>query len=99
VKDVFAGKSGLCPVCRARVEVPKPEKDVSEDTILDILGKPTSSDTVISSDSSLFEDTAISGIHKRSTPNKCCERCNQEVPAGTHICPHCHTYIATLRDF
>ena len=35
----------------------------------------------------------------RPTPKKSCERCNQEVSAGSHICPHCHTYIANLSDF
>jgi len=39
VKDRFAGKSGLCPRCKARVEVPKPSA-VTDEEILDVLGPP-----------------------------------------------------------
>ncbi len=41
VKSEFGGKSGLCPICKARIDVPKPEpKPVSEDELLDLLGPP-----------------------------------------------------------
>ena len=40
-----------------------------------------------------------SGLHRLPFPKKICNRCNQEVRSGTHICPHCHTYIANLSDF
>ena len=41
VKDEFAGKSGLCPHCKARITVPKPEPEaVSEDDLLAVLGPP-----------------------------------------------------------
>jgi hypothetical protein len=39
VKDRFAGQSGLCPRCKARVEVPDPSA-VTDDVILDVLGPP-----------------------------------------------------------
>ncbi len=41
VKDRFAGRTGLCPRCKARVRVPSPA-DVTDDDILDILGPPPS---------------------------------------------------------
>jgi len=72
---------------------------MSEDAILGILGNGEKSDAVISSSFDCFSDTSPSGIRKRSAPSKFCERCNQEVAAGTHICPRCRTYIATLSDF
>jgi len=103
VKDSLAGVVGLCPVCRTEVRVPRPQvkcKCVSEDAILHILGDhapPPHQDT--SEDFDMFADTSPSGIHRQGTPKKCCDRCNQEVSAGTHICPHCHTYIASLKDF
>ena len=37
VKDSFAGKTGLCPVCRALVRVPQPS--ISEDDILHVVGE------------------------------------------------------------
>jgi hypothetical protein len=45
VKDEFAGKSGLCPHCRARVFVPMPihapeKARISDDEIMGLLGKP-----------------------------------------------------------
>jgi anti-sigma B factor antagonist len=41
VKNEFAGKSGLCPHCKSRIEVPVPEpKAVSEDDLLKVLGLP-----------------------------------------------------------
>ncbi len=109
VKDSLAGRVGLCPVCRAEVRVPRPQPVrcdcLSEDAILHILGKhtpaphqdTTTQDTV--EDLEAFADTSLSGINLQGVPKKCCDRCNQEVPAGTHICPYCHTYIASLKDF
>ena len=41
VKSEFAGKAGLCPHCKARIVVPKPEPEaVSEDDLLEVLGPP-----------------------------------------------------------
>lgn len=103
VKDKYAGANGLCPVCQAQVSVPQlPKPSISEDAILEVLGyaepvgKP---ETVISSTKDAFSDTSLSGIRRQVTPNKTCDRCHQEVPGGTHICPYCRTYIASLKDF
>lgn len=107
VKDSLAGKVGLCPVCRTPVRVPQPQPqhaDMSEDAILHLLGdqpppprQESIQDTVENLE--MFSDTSISGIINKSAPKKCCDRCNQEIPSGSHICPHCHTYIASLKDF
>ena len=107
VKDSQAGVLGLCPTCRTQVKVPRPHRkhsDMSEDAILNILGDHATpphqgsfEDT--SEDLNMFSDTSLSGIHRQGTPKKCCDRCNQEVSADSHICPHCHTYIASLKDF
>ena len=101
VKDAMAGTSGLCPKCRARVNVPRSRvQPVSEDAILDILGPQTPAplaDTATHYD--LSDTTPLSGVHERGTPKKSCNKCNEEISAGTHICPYCHTYIANLDDF
>jgi hypothetical protein len=40
------------------------------------------------------------GLARQSSPpKKSCEKCNEEILAGTHICPFCHTYVAKLADF
>jgi len=100
-KESLAGAVGLCPTCKIRVSVPRPHEDcTSEDAILHILGEHAPGphkDTF--DDFDALADTSISGIRRQATPKKSCDRCNQEISAGAHICPHCHTYIANLSDF
>ncbi len=100
VKDSLAGASGLCPTCKVRIQVPHINKGkVSEEAILDYLGQwsppPPSADISVEA----AQSPNLSGIHQRGTPKKSCNKCNQEISSGTHICPHCHTYIANLDDF
>lgn len=102
VNNALAGRSGLCPRCRAPVRVPQlPVRRVSEDAILDILG-PQAPISRIPAEPEGERDGAAPRfeVHEHTTPpKKTCYRCNQEISAGTHICPHCHTYIASLHDF
>jgi hypothetical protein len=100
VKDSFAGMSGLCPSCRVRVDVPKPRSpSISEDVILGLLGKQSPAERAAAENSGVLLATSESGIHNLPNQKKSCSRCNEEVTVGTHICPHCHTYIANLADF
>ena len=100
VKDSFAGMSGRCPSCKGRVDVPKPQdKSISEDAILGLLGRQSTSERAAAESSGVLLATSDSGLHSLSIPKKICSRCNQEVTVGTHICPHCHTYIANLSEF
>jgi hypothetical protein len=100
VKDSFAGRSGLCPSCRARVDVPQlVKKSISEDAILGLLGRQSSAERAAAESSGVLLAASESGMIRLPFPKKTCSRCNQEVSAGAHICPHCHTYIANLSDF
>ena len=101
VKDALAGTSGLCPKCRARVNVPRPRpQPVSEDAILDILGRQSRSRRPTRPRITTCRTRLrFRAIHERGTPKKSCNKCNEEISAGTHICPYCHTYIAKLDDF
>lgn len=102
VKDDCAGKKGLCPVCKAQIVVPRPSNGgLSDDDILDILGPhnpgrtrdfaaPESERPRHSSDTPEADRT--------SPPKRSCEKCNAEISASTHICPHCHTYVAQLKN-
>ena len=112
VKSSMAGKSGLCPFCRAVVQVPVP-KDPLEDSILDVLStiKPVVSSagemseaTPAGADSSAHRSPSHrvdvhNGLPAAVAPKKVCIRCHREIDLGTHICPHCHTYIASVADF
>jgi hypothetical protein len=103
LKDSMAGVTGRCPLCKAVVQVPKPEppKAISEDAILDFLGpSPTLDDKSLSDTIHDFGDSTImrgSGIHH--TPRKTCIKCNRDIPALIHICPYCHTYLSELTAY
>ena len=103
VKASMAGKTGLCPTCRAVVKVPV-LKESLEDSILDMLDKSKGNGAAAPTSHSSDESTSqirVDGkeLHLSSAPKKPCVRCHREVDLGTHICPHCHTYIASLADF
>ena len=95
VDEAYAGRTGVCPHCKARVAIPRPvDGDFSEDAILGLLG----GDAPPRRPEARAADSAIQTAEK-ATPKKPCSKCNQEISIGMHICPHCHTYIAGLRDF
>jgi hypothetical protein len=104
VKESFAGKKGLCPVCKTPVTVPKPQRiDVSEEDILDFIGPSTSGvlgRALTPEEIQELEQGGSQIMHgAHSTPHKICSKCNQEISAVSHICPFCRTYIADLADF
>lgn len=93
VQDSSAGKTGLCPVCKALVKVPEPAnyQPVSEDDVLGFLGpQPVKGPH---SPSPVEHGPARPGVEGPLPPKKSCERCNQEILATTHVCPYCHTYV------
>ena len=103
VHESMAGKTGLCPACKARVQVPKPvAHGVSEDMILGLLDSPAShagqSDSLaeppFSARYSASPDPLPAGTVKKN-----CIKCHQPISAQMHICPFCHTYIAKPTDF
>ncbi|MBN2021702.1 MAG: hypothetical protein JW809_02825 [Pirellulales bacterium] len=102
VKDACAGKTGLCPVCKAKVHVPDPNGSMSEDDIISVLGphEPgNGSHLSAAAGESRSSIGSRSGIREgASPPKKSCNNCNREIAAGTHICPFCRTYIANLSD-
>jgi hypothetical protein len=101
VRESLAGSAGLCPRCRALVEVPQRQaSSVSEDAILDFLGTKAAAPATLAPPEEELDETVLRpDVHERATPKKTCDRCNKEIPAGTHVCPFCRTYIANLHDF
>jgi len=100
VKETLAGKTGLCPHCKARVEVPRLDQDdMSEDAILGLLeaaGPPPKDGANDSRRPAPLGSTSKAASSGNSPPMKSCHKCHQEIEAGIHICPHCHTYIAWM---
>ena len=100
VNSSFAGKTGLCPICKTRVRVPAGRSaEMSEEAILDILGPHVSDDAEHLSADERARRPVRPSADRGSPPKKSCHKCNQEIAAQIHICPFCHTYIAELSDF
>ena len=101
VKDSLAGTSGLCPACKGTRDVPRPQQTVAcrKTRFWTFWGSKAPPQGLPPRTPGVLLATSDSGIYGQPLPKKTCNRCNQEVSAGTHICPHCHTYIANLSDF
>ena len=100
VKESLAGKTGLCPACKARITVPEiSQKGISEDSILGILGDfNPAQDGNVSHDKEEVEVPAGEYRPPQRTL-KSCQSCGREISVQTHICPFCHHYIANPQDF
>lgn len=101
VTDESAGKTGLCPVCKARVKVPKKQEGFSEDAILDLLAdseeqrkkQPLQTADL---DPEHQRKVARGGETRSAPPKKTCPRCNTAIPGDIRICPNCRTYVAGM---
>ena len=103
VNESLAGKSGLCPACKARVQIPQLQaNDLSEDAIMGILDSlsPGAHRHVSDGEASAPAKSPLPSDHEATgAPKKSCYKCHQEISAEMHICPFCHTYIAKPTDF
>ena len=103
VKDEFAGKSGLCPHCRARIQVPQPEK-MSDDDVMAMLDTAAPSaaarpaEEYVHQDAQHDERLAESGIglHASSLTRrkKVCSGCGNITSYTFKICPRCATPLS-----
>ncbi|MGI6414246.1 MAG: hypothetical protein ACOX1P_01145 [Thermoguttaceae bacterium] len=98
VKDSLAGKTGLCPTCKARVSVPEPEtSSMDESAILSILGPYEPGKAVRSlTTTNPFEEEVQRRPAKKEMRR--CIHCEKEIEAETHICPYCKRYIGGPGD-
>lgn len=109
VKDKYAGQTGLCPRCQARILVPEPATaGLSEDAIVDLLGPPARDDLqstrgdlqsmpVHQDPRHLVSsgDPSMSGSSILSaSPTRDCPKCRKQVAAIYRICPSCWTYFS-----
>ena len=62
-------------------------QDVSEDDIAGFLGTPEP----------LIPEKEEKGIS--FVPRRDCPKCGRAILVTIHICPHCHTFIAQLKDY
>ncbi len=95
VPDNFAGRMGVCPKCKAKVRVPRAgPQTLSEDAIVDLID--TGEGRSGAAEAGGAEPAG--GAPPLREPMKSCDQCGRQIPALLHICPHCHTYIASLAD-
>ena len=101
VRDDMAGKSGLCPSCKATVSVPQPARNEDfEDSVADMLAGPAARKPWPSaSETSGALKNGGRDMLRGMGAMKSCFKCHREISTGIHICPYCHTYIAKLTDF
>ena len=101
IKDKYAGQTGLCPKCQARVLVPA-AAGVNEDEVLDWMGPPPANDDMAVHQESRQTDGEEGGsllgssILRRGT--KTCKKCRKTVPQGYKLCPHCQTYFTDVTE-
>ena len=100
VKDSLAGKTGLCPACKARITVPEilPE-GLSEDAILGILGDSDPTRGGKADPGGVEVEVPFEDYKPPQRTLKSCQSCGREISVQTHICPFCYHYIANPKDF
>jgi hypothetical protein len=96
VTDDWAGKRGLCPVCKARVKVPKPsEEDLSEDDIMNILGSydPSKSRKKPTDVSDLAAEETPKALKRPSSPEGKSKKSARGPAPPKKSCPNCNREI------
>jgi uncharacterized paraquat-inducible protein A len=93
LNDKYAGKSGRCPYCHVRVEVPAND-GAFEDEVLKIVGSPSIHDGVEASQKSWTDVTDSSLLRRR---NKC-SQCSQILSFAFTTCPRCGNPLTALSN-
>ncbi|NLS94885.1 MAG: hypothetical protein GXX96_22245 [Planctomycetaceae bacterium] len=100
VKDSLAGKTGLCPTCKARVSVPELKQgEIDESDILQVIGPYDPGKSQVVSPQSPLGESAEEEEKSSKVEMRRCMSCEREIEAETHICPYCHHYIGGVGDF
>jgi len=113
VKDSFAGKSGYCPHCHAKVRVPNPQA-FSEDDVIGVLGTPVpaSPEDVAHSEAEEFvhQEPRPAEVHQHEESGialygssihqhpKVCPTCHKRASFSFSICPSCGTPLSSASE-
>ncbi len=93
VPESFAGRMGLCPVCKAPVKVPLADtRPITEATVVGVL-QERSRETAGSIDSENV-DRGEAGGETEKTRARRCPLCNREVGDLLVQCPFCHSHLS-----
>ncbi len=97
VSDEYAGKRGLCPVCKSSVTVPKPSEDqLSEEAIMNILGAydPNKAKKKLNDVADLAAADAPRSAKGRAAAAEEAGSLAQGSTPPKKCCPHCNREIA-----
>ena len=93
INDKYAGKSGRCPYCHVRVEVPASE-NAFEDEVLSIVSSPSIPEGTEGSQKPWTDVTDSSLLRRRNKCTHCC----QVVSFAFTTCPRCGTRLTALSN-
>ncbi len=96
VSDEYAGKKGLCPVCKSRVKVPTPsEEQLSEDAIMNILGAydPSEAGKRLTDVSDLAAADAPRALKGQTSPEGEAKALANGPSPPKKSCPHCNQEV------
>ncbi len=104
VKDKYAGQTGLCPHCQARVLVPQPPPPLTDDAIADLIGPPPDEDDrpvhqeMPSGDPAGMSGSSLIQSSMAARETKVCPKCHYEVRVCYQLCPNCKTYFSDVME-
>jgi hypothetical protein len=101
VKNGLAGRTVHCPRCQAAVVVPRPEREVSEQAILEFLGPAPANPVALRDEGNQTEERLepnVLRLRGHMGEFKTCPRCKREARAVLDICPNCRTYFSDWRE-
>lgn len=96
ISDEYAGKTGLCPVCKSRIRVPKPSEDqLSEEAIMGILGTydPSKAGRKLTDVSDLAAADAPRALKDQVSPDGEADTLGGGPSPPKKSCPHCNREI------
>ncbi|HVC96928.1 MAG TPA: hypothetical protein VND64_24830 [Pirellulales bacterium] len=80
------GKKGMCPRCHARFTLARAPREVSDTSILTVLGDHQP-------DKSAIISSPAKEMQIQPGKLKVCPKCKAQIPAAFHICPNCRVYL------
>jgi RNA polymerase subunit RPABC4/transcription elongation factor Spt4 len=106
-KESNAGKTGKCPVCKAPVTIPVPERSIASDSavIVAVLGELNAQSASQKVGRTVLapkrQPAAAVPAKDPSTQARVrvCPNCERDIDLGYHICPYCHAYLTGLNEF
>jgi len=103
-KESSAGKTGKCPVCQARIEIPVPNRSVVADSaiVVAVLGELNAQSAAQKVGRTVLAPKRPQAAVKDSSVLarlRVCPNCERDIDLGYHVCPHCHAYLTGLNEF